>query len=117
MAEHLNAPSLVPGVEPKLIEEYFGGVNSGHDDISIARMVAPPGWTEPGQRPLFREMTVVLEGRLHAETESGLVEVSAGEAFVSEPGEWVRYSTPDTSGATYIAVCTPGFSPERVNRD
>ena len=32
-------------------------------------------------------------------------------------GEWVRYSTPEESGAEYVAVCTPAFSPETVNRD
>jgi hypothetical protein len=34
---------------------------------------------------------------------------------VCQPGEWVRYSTPD--GAEYIAICLPAFSPETVRRD
>ena len=40
---------------------------------------------------------------------------SAGQAVVCEPGEWVRYSTPE--GAEYVAICLPAFSPATVNRD
>jgi hypothetical protein len=29
----------------------------------------------------------------------------------------VRYSTPETDGAEYIAVCVPAFSPDTVHRD
>jgi hypothetical protein len=38
---------------------------------SIARMRSPAGWTEPGQRPEFDEYTVVLDGSVHVETDSG----------------------------------------------
>jgi hypothetical protein len=31
--------------------------------------------------------------------------------------EWVRYGTPDSDGAEYIAVCLPAFSPATVHRD
>jgi hypothetical protein len=34
-----------------------------------------------------------------------------------EPGEWVRYGTPEPEGAEYIAVCLPAFSPETVHRE
>jgi ethanolamine utilization protein EutQ len=29
----------------------------------------------------------------------------------------VRYSTPESDGAEYIAVCLPAFSPATVHRD
>ena len=80
-------------------------------------MVSPSGWVEPGQRPTFEEITVVLVGSLRVEFEGGEFEVRAGQAVVTRPGEWVRYSTPGAEGAQYIAVCTPAFSPETVNRD
>ena len=80
-------------------------------------MVSPTGWTEPGQRPEFEEITVVLRGTLHVEHEGGVLRVSAGQAVVTSPGEWVRYSTPDAEGAEYVAVCLPAFSPETVHRD
>jgi mannose-6-phosphate isomerase-like protein (cupin superfamily) len=105
------------GVPPKRIEEYAGRVNSGHTGVSVARMVSPEGWTEPGQRPEFEEVTVVLRGMLRVEFEGGALDVRAGQAVVAEPGEWVRYSTPEAGGAEYVAVCVPAFSPGTVHRD
>ena len=116
MPQFIEGPSVVPGVEPKLIEEFVGGVNTGTADMSVARMIAPPGWTEPGQRPDFDEVTLVLEGVVVVETESETYRVGAGQAIRMAAGEWVRYST-DTEGATYVAVCMPAFTPETVNRD
>lgn len=117
MAELIASPFVVPGVEPKLIEEYVGAVNTATTAMSVARMVAPGGWDEPGQRPAFDEVTVVLRGTVRIETESETFEASAGQAFVAAAGEWVRYSTPHDDGAEYVAVCTPAFSPEAANRD
>jgi quercetin dioxygenase-like cupin family protein len=103
------------GNQPKQIEEFIGRANSNHDQLSVARMVSPPGWVEPGQRPEFLEISVVLAGRLHVEHEGGAIDVLAGQAVVCEPGEWVHYSTPE--GAEYMAVCLPAFSPTTVHRD
>jgi mannose-6-phosphate isomerase-like protein (cupin superfamily) len=80
-------------------------------------MVSPAGWQEPGQRPEFVEVTVVLRGTVRVEHESGVLEVRAGQAVVTQPGEWIRYSTPETGGAEYVAVCLPAFSPQTVHRD
>jgi len=102
---------------PKRIEEYAGRVNSDHQGVSVARMVSPQGWIEPGQRPEFEEVTVVLRGLLRVEHEEGALDVRAGQAVVTSPGEWVRYSSPEPDGAEYIAVCLPAFSPDTVHRD
>ena len=101
----------------KIIEEYIGRVNSGTDQLSIARMKSPPGWTEPGQKPEFNEYSVVLKGMLRVTTKEKVIDVSEGEAIIINAGEWVQYSTPNPEGAEYIAVCLPAFSPETVNRD
>ena len=45
------------------------------------------------------------------------MDVKAGQAVVSQPGEWIRYSTPAAGGAEYIAICLPAFSPDIVHRD
>ncbi len=105
------------GNTPKRIEEYAGRVNSGDAHVSVARMVSPGGWQEPGQRPEFEEVTVVLRGLLRVEYEGGALDVRAGQAVVTAPGEWVRYSSPESEGAEYIAVCIPAFSPSTVHRD
>ena len=118
-------PTLIPqptviaaaGNKPKRIEEYAGRVNSGHASVSVARMVSPEGWVEPGQRPQFEEVTVVLRGMLRVEHEAGTIDVRAGQAVVAHPGEWVRYSSPEAGGAEYVAVCLPAFSPDTVHRD
>ena len=80
-------------------------------------MISPSGWEEPGQRPEFEEITVVLKGTLRVEHEAGAIDVRAGQAVVTSPGEWVRYSTPEAEGAEYVAVCLPAFSPTTVHRD
>ena len=105
------------GNKPKQIEEFVGRVNSGHDAASVARMRSPGGWAEPGQRPEFTEISLVLAGMLRVEHEQGVLEVRAGQAVVCAPGEWVRYSTPDADGAEYVAVCIPAFTPGTVHRD
>lgn len=105
------------GTKPKQIEEYAGLVNSGHREVSVARMTSPAGWQEPGQRPEFEEITLVLRGMVRVEHEGGVLDIRAGQAVVTAPGEWVRYSTPEPGGAEYVAVCLPAFSPASVHRD
>ena len=119
MPKLIAAPAVVAaaGTKPKKIEEFAGRVNYGHAQVSVARMTSPSGWQEPGQRPEFEEITVVLRGMVRVEHEGGAMEVRAGQAVVTAPGEWVRYSTPDPEGAEYIAVCLPAFSPTTVHRD
>ena len=80
-------------------------------------MVSPKGREELGQRPEFKKVTLVLSGLLRVEHEAGQVNVWAGQAIITSPGEWVHYSTPEQGGAEYVAICLPAFSPESVNRD
>ncbi|MEZ4388920.1 MAG: cupin [Candidatus Krumholzibacteriia bacterium] len=119
MPQIISRPSIIEaaGTQPKLIEEFVGQVASGDAMVSVARMTSPYGWEEPGQRPEFDEFTVVLEGTLQVTSESGVMNVTAGQAVICRAGEWVRYSTPYPGGARYVAVCLPAFSPQTVHRD
>ena len=119
MPKHIPSPTRIEaaGNKPKLIDEHVGRVNNGETRLSIARMRSPGGWLEPGQRPEFDEYTVVLRGELQVEHEGGTLLVRAGEAVLTQAGEWVRYSTPSADGAEYIAVCLPAFAPATVHRD
>lgn len=119
MPEKIENPSRIEcvGTKPKIIEEYVGRVNTDSGALSIARMRSPAGWEEPGQRPAFDEYTIVLKGELVVEHEGGTMKIGAGQGVLTRDGEWVRYSTPGSEGAEYIAVCTPAFSPDTVNRD
>lgn len=116
-------PTLIPtstvveaaGTLPKLIHEFVGRVNTRTSAVSVARMVSPAGWSEPGQTPEFDEYSVVLEGVLRVTHRGGHMDVAAGQAVVAHAGEWVQYSTPD--GAEYVSICLPAFAPETVHRD
>ncbi len=118
-------PTLIPkpavveaaGSPPKRIEEYVGRVASATAAVSVARMVSPPGWSEPGQTPEFDEYTVVLRGTLRVTSRSGSLDVHSGRALIASRGEWVQYSTPGPEGAEYVAVCLPAFAPGIVHRD
>jgi mannose-6-phosphate isomerase-like protein (cupin superfamily) len=119
MPQLIAEPSVVEaaGTKPKRIEEYAGRVATADGRLSLARMRSPEGWLEPGQRPEFDEWTLVLAGRLQVEHTDGTLDVAAGQAVLVRAGEWVRYATPDSGGAEYVAVCLPAFSPDTVNRD
>lgn len=119
MPQVIKAPTRIQahGQPPKTIEEFVGRANSKTESVSIARMVSPAGWAEPGQTPQFDEFTIVLRGELQVETRAGVDRVSVGQAIIISRGEWVRYSTPGPEGAEYIAVCLPAFSPDSVHRD
>jgi mannose-6-phosphate isomerase-like protein (cupin superfamily) len=117
MVELIESPVRVEaaGQPPKTIEEFTGRASTGETRASVARMRSPAGWAEPGQRPEFDEYTVVLDGAVRVETDSGTVEVGVGQAVLVRAGEWVCYSTP--KGAEYVSVCLPAFSPDAVHRD
>jgi mannose-6-phosphate isomerase-like protein (cupin superfamily) len=119
MPRLIDQPSRIvaAGNKPELIEEFIGRVNSKDEAVSVARMRSPGGWVEPGQRPEFLEISVVLSGALRVDYEGGSVDVHSGQAVVCSPGEWVRYSTPDPAGAEYFAICLPAFALNIVHRD
>ncbi|MFH1150524.1 MAG: cupin domain-containing protein [Actinomycetota bacterium] len=111
------AEVVAAGYPPKKIQEFVGRVSSGSDEISIAIMKSPGGWTEPGQTAGFTEYSIVLAGMLRVTTRDETHDVRKGQAVIVESGEWVRYGTPLPEGAEYVAVCRPAFSPDTVYRD
>jgi quercetin dioxygenase-like cupin family protein len=121
MVSKIDIPTIIraAGNKPKQIEEYVGRVNSETKEVSIARMISPQGWIEPGQKPEFNEYTVVLRGllKLKLKLKDKEIELKAGEAVIVEKNEWVQYSTPYEGGAEYMSICLPAFSPTMVHRD
>lgn len=91
MAKLIQRPTRIAaaGSKPKLIDEFIGRVNSGTQEVSMARMQSPSGWVEPGQTPQFDEYTIVLRGMLRVETHDGVIEVNAGQAVMTHQGEWI----------------------------
>ncbi|MGH9557793.1 MAG: cupin domain-containing protein [Bryobacteraceae bacterium] len=115
MPQLIPSPACIPVPGNKIVEEYIGCVNLNEARVSVAHMRSPKGWSEPGQQPEFDEFTIILSGTLRVEHESGIMEVTAGQAVMARKGEWVRYSTP--LGAEYVAICLPAFTPATVHRD
>lgn len=116
MVQVIVEPSRIPVPGGKVIEEFVGRVATSTHGVSVARMAAPPGWSEPAQAPEFDEVTLVLRGSVVVEHGDEAVEVRAGQAVLTRAGEKVRYSVgPD--GAEYVAVCVPAFGPDLAHRD
>lgn len=107
----------VPVQGGKTIEELFGRVHTGTEAFSLARMVAPGGWSEPAQSPEFGELTIMLRGRLRIAVGDDEVELAAGQALWTEPGATVRYRNPFDEECEYYAVCVPAFSPALAHRE
>jgi len=88
-----NAPFVVPTTDGKIIEEHWGRATDGNQEISIAHMVAPSGWSEPFQTP------------------------EAGQSIKINKNTRIQYSNPFDEACEYIAICTPAFSPDTVHRE
>jgi quercetin dioxygenase-like cupin family protein len=114
--EVVSDPARIPVPGGKVIDEFVGRVATGSARVSVARMSAPPGWSEPCQAPEFDEVTLVLAGSVTVEHDGGAVQVRAGQAVLTRAGERVRYSV-GADGAEYVAVCVPAFSPDLAHRD
>ncbi|MFP4030483.1 MAG: cupin domain-containing protein [Desulfococcaceae bacterium] len=114
---HQTRPFPVPTDDGKTISEHFGLASTGNEAISIAHMIAPPGWEEPPQTPEFDEFILMVSGRKMVEIEDREIVLEAGESMRIEKGLRVRYSNPFDEIAEYWCVCLPAFSPETVHRE
>ncbi len=116
MPQLIESPVRVPVPGGKVIDEYAGRAATGGGGLSVARMQAPAGWSEPAQRPEFDEVTLVLAGTVVVEHDDGRLEVPAGQAVLTRAGERVRYAV-GPEGADYVAVCVPAFAPDLAHRE
>jgi quercetin dioxygenase-like cupin family protein len=87
MPRLITSPTSIPVPGGKIINEHVGRVNSGTEAVSVAHMVAPPGWEEPAQTPDFDEVTLVLKGEVVVEHEGGPTTVAAGQSIITSAGE------------------------------
>lgn len=110
-------PAIIPTTDGKSIEEHFGLASDGGKQVSIARMIAPPGWSEPFQNPEFDEFTLVLNGKKQIKLDNETINLSAGQSIKILKNTRVRYSNPFGAPCEYISVCTPAFDVNKVNRE
>ena len=57
-------------------------------------MIAPPGWSEPFQKPEFDEITFIISGRKKLIIEGDEITLNAGESIMIKKGCRVQYSNP-----------------------
>ena len=112
-----ETPFVVPTTDGKLIEEHHGLATTNNSAISIAHMIAPPGWSEPFQTPKFDEFTYVIKGKKQFEIDGDIVVLEASQSILVQKGARVRYSNPFDEPCEYLAICLPAFSMELVNRE
>ena len=81
-------------------------------------MIAPPGWSEPFQTPEFDEYTFIIKGKKQFIIDGETVVLSeGGQSIKIQKNTRVQYSNPFTEPCEYLAICTPAFSMELVNRE
>lgn len=112
-----KTPFIVPTTDGKLIEEHFGNATTNQSNISIAHMVAPPGWSEPFQTPEFEEYTYIIKGKKQFIIDGETIILEAGQSIKIEKGVKIQYSNPFNEPCEYLAVCLPAFSINLVNRE
>lgn len=112
-----KTPFVVPTTDGKLIEEHHGLATTGNNEISIANMMAPPGWSEPFQTPEFDEYTYIISGKKQFIIEDEIIILEAGQSIKIEKNTRVQYSNPFEEPCVYLAICKPAFSMDLVHRE
>lgn len=112
-----KSPFTVPTSDGKLIQEHFGLASDKNSNISIAHMIVPPKWSEPFQTPAFDEYTFIIKGKKQFIIEDETIILEAGQSIKIEKNTRVQYSNPFDDSCEYIAICTPAFSMDLVNRE
>lgn len=112
-----KSPFIVPTDDGKTIKEHFGLASDRNSEISIAHMIAPPGWSEPFQTPEFDEYTFIIKGKKQFIIEDETVILEAGQSIKVKKHTRLQYANPFTEPCEYIAICLPAFSIDSVNRE
>ena len=113
-----EAPVRIPVPGGKRIDEHVCRASTGNSELSVAHMVAPPGWTEEPQTPAFDEVTVVVRGTLSVCIgDDETVALGAGSSIFLSRGVKVQYGNPGIHECEYWAICLPAFSPDLAGRE
>ncbi|MHA7059969.1 cupin domain-containing protein [Aquimarina sp. M1] len=112
-----KSPFVVPTTDGKLIKEHFGKATNGNTAISIAHMIAPPGWSEPFQTPEFDEYTFIIRGKKQFIIDEEKVVLESGQSIKIEKHTRIQYANPFEEECEYLAICLPAFSIDTVHRE
>lgn len=111
----LRKGKLIPREDGKRIEEFVGAATTGTDSMSVARMLAPPGWSEPAQTPEFDEVVIVLKGELTLVVDGRRQRIGEGELGMVPRGHRVVYRNDGQGACDYYSLCAPAFRVERAH--
>jgi probable rRNA maturation factor len=74
-------------------------------------MLAPPGWSEPAQKPEFDEVVLVLRGQLTLVVDGKRERIRPGEVGWVPRGRRVIYRNDGQGACDYWSICAPAFRP------
>jgi ethanolamine utilization protein EutQ (cupin superfamily) len=112
-----QTPVRIPVPGNKLIEEFIGHMTTNTADVSVAHMIAPPGWSEPPQCPAFDEITIMIRGKMQILIGDEQKILEAGQVILCRKDILVQYSNPFDEENEYWAVCFPAFTPDTARRE
>ncbi|WP_434389393.1 rRNA maturation RNase YbeY [Melittangium boletus] len=113
----LRKGKVIPRDDGKRIEEFVGAATTGTDGVSVARMLAPPGWKEPAQTPEFDEVVIVLKGQLTLVVDGRRQLIEEGEMGLVSRGRRVVYRNDGQGACDYYSVCAPAFRVELAHME
>jgi probable rRNA maturation factor len=113
----LRKGKLIPREDGKRIEEFIGAATTGSASVSVARMLAPPGWSEPARKPEFDEAVLVLRGELTLVIDGKRERIAAGEVGWVPKGRRVLYRNDGQGACDYWSICAPAFRPELAHME
>jgi probable rRNA maturation factor len=108
---------VIPRDDGKRIEEMVGRATTGTDSMSVAKMLAPPGWSEPPQRPRFDEVVIVSRGELTLVVDGKRERIGPGEVGLVPRDRKVTYRNDASVACEYVSVCAPAFTPARARME
>lgn len=108
---------LIPRDDGKRIEEMVGMATTRTSSVSVAKMLAPPGWTEPHQTPEFDEVVVVSKGTLTLVIGKKRDRIGPGEVGLVPKGSRVQYRNDERGACEYVSICAPAFQPSLAHME
>jgi mannose-6-phosphate isomerase-like protein (cupin superfamily) len=91
----------------------LGRVTTGDANMSVARIVMPPGHGQLLRRNRFHEVLIVVAGSCEVDVPSGTLALGPDDVLELPPLTlYAERGGPD--GCVAWAICTPAFSPDLV---
>jgi mannose-6-phosphate isomerase-like protein (cupin superfamily) len=95
------------------ISELLGRMTTASVDISVARIVIPPGQGQPPRRNRFHEVLIVVEGSCEVDVPMGTLTLGPDDVLELPPLTlYAERGGPD--GCIAWAICSPAFSSDLV---